>query len=230
MIRAMFAGAVLLAALPLSATAQTLADDTQPPPPPASQGPMTVERIHSGFLIAPEVKATRFDKKTSGMVGGSAGWVHEEALFVGGGGYWMASSRGSDRQMAYGGVVLQWFAVNGDRFGLSAKSLFGGGEATLPETVTQYILPTPTPRLDPRPPQLPPVPRPVTTTVRLHDPFLVAEPEVNARLALARHVRLALGAGYRFAGSDWNRRGGFDRDRSQRLSGATATFGVQIGG
>jgi len=36
-------------------------------------GPMTVERIHSGFLAAPEVKVTELDHKTSELVGGFAG-------------------------------------------------------------------------------------------------------------------------------------------------------------
>jgi hypothetical protein len=39
-------------------------------------------------------------------------------------------------------------------------------------------------------------------------------------------VRLSLGAGYRFAGSDWRRDGGFDRAGGRRLSGATASLGV----
>src|SRR2546430_11462498 len=47
-------------------------------------------------------------------------------------------------------------------------------------------------------------------------------------LGLARHVRLTLGAGYRFAGNDWRRGGGFDR--GQRISGAVGSLGVQIGG
>ena len=32
-------------------------------------GPMTVERIHSGCLAAPEVKVTEIDHKTSELVG-----------------------------------------------------------------------------------------------------------------------------------------------------------------
>ena len=165
------------------------------------------------------------------MMLNSAGWVFDETLFVGGGGYWMAQRRGSDHQLAYGGAVVQWFAHNGSTFGWSAKALLGGGRATLPETVTQIILPPlPDPRAGrttPPIPQLPP--RTVTITVRERQDFVVAEPEVNARVGLMKHVRVSFGAGYRFAGNDW-RRGGFNRDASRRLSGATATFGVQIGG
>jgi hypothetical protein len=223
--RSALAGAALAALLPLTASAQPSNDDQQPP---ASQGPMIVEQVHSGFLIAPEVKATEFDKRVSGMLGGSAGWVADDTFFVGGGGYWMPSRRDSDRRLAYGGVVLQWFVVNGDRFGLSAKGLLGGGQATLPETVTQIVVPMPTPPIGRN---TPPVrqPRTITTTFRERQDFLVAEPEVSARFALARHVRFTAGAGYRFAGADWRRHGGFDRGASKRLSGATANFGLQIG-
>jgi hypothetical protein len=210
--------------LPMTAAAQSGGSA----PAPASQGPMIVERVHSGFLIAPDVKITEIDKKASGLVGGSAGWVADETIFIGGGGYWLAEKSRSDRQMAYGGLVVEWFVHNGDRFGFGAKGLFGGGRATLPGSVTQ-ILPVLNPRdLD----RLTPTQvnellrtRTVTTTVRLREEFLVAEPELNARIGLAKHVRLTVGAGYRFTGRD--RRG---NDNQFRLNGATGSLGLQIGG
>src|SRR5262249_54036830 len=155
----------LVMLFPIAAASQTPdpAEQTpaQTPPPSQARGPMIIERVHNGFLITPEVKATRFDKKVEGMVGGSAGWVFDETLFVGGGGYWMAQRRGSDRQLAYGGAVVQWFGHNGSAFGWSAKALLGGGRATLPETVTEIFYPLPDPRA-PRPTVLP---QPRTVTV-----------------------------------------------------------------
>jgi len=235
--RAVLAAALLVASLPLAASAQDgiapSPDAVQPPPPqtPANQGPMIVERLHSGFMLVPEVKATEFDKKVSGLIGGSAGWVSQETFFIGGGAYFMPTNRSSDRRLAYGGVVMQWFVTSGARFGLSAKALLGGGRATLPETVTQVVgLPfgRDVDRLTPA--QLNDLIRvhTLTTTVRSREDFLVAEPEVNARFGLMKHVRLTLGAGYRFAGNDWRRGGGFDRGR--RISGAVGSLGVQIGG
>jgi hypothetical protein len=228
MSRAALAGALLLAVLPLSAAAQTAADETQPPT--TSQGPMIVERLHSGVVFAPEAKATEFDKKLSGLVGGSIGWVAEETFFIGGGGFWMPEGRHADRELAYGGLVLQWFGHTSDRFGWSAKALLGGGEATLPVTVTEIVRP-PLPRPLDRNGPLQPLPQPqtITTTIRDRAGFLAAEPEVNARIAFTRSVRLVLGAGYRFAGTDW-RRYGIDRDDRRRISGATGTVSVQIGG
>ena len=227
MTRIVVASALLAAALPLTASAQTSADATQPP---VNQGPMTVERIHSGFSLMPEVKITDFDGKASGLVGGSAGWLADETVFIGGGGYWMATDRSRSRELAYGGFVMQWFFLNSDRFGVSGKVLLGGGQATTPQTVTQVVgLPGPRELNQLTQAQFNDLVRvhTVTTTIGLRQDFLAAEPELNARVGLARHVRLTLGAGYRFAGNDWRRR---DGGRSDRISGAVGSLGLQIGG
>jgi hypothetical protein len=229
--------------IPIAAAAQADDGTAAASQPPTSQGPMIVERLHSGFLFAPEVKATMFDKKVSGLIGGSVGWVADETFFIGGGGYWMPERRrGGDRELAYGGAVLQWFVSTSDRFGFSAKALLGGGRATLPGTITQ-ILPLPPQRDLDRltPAQLAELlrSRTFTSAIRLRQDFVVAEPEVNARISLARHVRLTVGAGYRFAGTDWrgqrgqrgeNGENGENGNTRRRLSGATASLGVQIGG
>ena len=228
MTRGVLAGAVLVASLPLTASAQTAADATQPP---VNQGPMTVERIHSGFAAMPEVKITDFDGKASGLIGGSAGYVAEEAFFIGGGGYWMATDRSRSRELAYGGAVMQWFVLKSDRFGVSGKVLLGGGQAKTPQTVTQVVgLPAPRELDRLTQAQFNDLVRAhtVTSTVGVRQDFFVAEPELNARLAFARHVRLTLGAGYRFAGNDWWRYRG--SGRNDRISGAVGTLGVQIGG
>ena len=235
--RASFVVALLIALLPLAASAQDAvdrsADGSQPQAPPQTplnQGPMIVERLHSGFMLVPEVKATEFDRKASGLIGGSAGWVSQETFFFGGGGYWMPTRGSNDRRLAYGGFVMQCFVANGDRFGLSAKALLGGGRATLPDTVTQVVgfpLGRETDRLTPAQLRDLVQAHTVTTTVRFRQDFLLAEPELNARVGLAKHVRLTLGAGYRFAGND-RRGGGFDA--GHRISGAVGSLGLQIGG
>jgi hypothetical protein len=229
MTRAVFACALLAAALPVTASAQTAADATQPP---VNQGPMTVERIHSGFAAMPEVKITDFDGKASWLIGGSAGYVAEEAFFFGGGGYWMATDRSHSRELAYGGFVMQWFVLNSDRFGVSGKVLLGGGEATTPQVVTQVVgLPSPRELNQLTQAQYNDLVRAhtVTSTIGVRQDFFVAEPEINARVALAKHLRLTFGAGYRFAGDGWwwHYYGGHHNDR---VSGAVGTFGVQIGG
>jgi len=100
--------------VPLSAAAQPAGPTT-----PRTQGPMIIEPIRSGWLVAPDVKVTEVDRKTSELVGGYAGWLSDERFFIGGAGYWLAN--GNDREMAYGGVVAQWLVWNSGRFGVSAR-------------------------------------------------------------------------------------------------------------
>jgi hypothetical protein len=198
--------------IPLSAAAQPA-----PSPTPRTQGPMIIEQIHSGWLAAPDVKVTEVDGKASGLVGGYAGWLSEQRIFIGGGGYWLAN--GHDREMAYGGVILQWLVWDSGRFGVSANGLLGGGQATLSDTVSVRV---PEVRTNGR------VVTPATTvtqSVRVRDGFAVAEPGGQFSIRLKKQLRIAVGAGYRFTGSD--RRGGF---RGDRLDGATGSVALQIGG
>lgn len=222
---------VLIAALaalmaPLGAAAQQ-ADDAAGGPGGAdakaaqqgtSQGPMIVERVHSGWLVAPDFKVTRLDHRTSELAGAYGGWVADENVFFGAGLY-VLTNGSRDREMAYGGFVFQWLGATDRTFGYSLKTLLGGGEATLTDSFTELV----------------PVPRPIGSTVpiafapqtlqfRSRQQFFVVEPEANALVRLGRNVHLTVGAGYRFIGSDrWN-------PDTHRLSGATGTVGVQIGG
>jgi hypothetical protein len=208
------AAAFMLCLLPIAASAQN--------PPvasaaPASQGPMIVERIHSGFLVAPDVKVTEVDKKTSELVGGYAGWVTDDTIFIGGGGYWLAN-QSRDREMAYGGLLVQWLMHANHRFGLSAKGLLGAGRATLVSSASDLIARGDLRgRIDPADPRRTVL---TNTIVRFREDFFVAEPEVDALVRLTRHLRLTVGAGYRFTSG---------RDDS-RLRGPVGSLGLQIGG
>jgi hypothetical protein len=184
-------------------------------------GPMTVERIHSGFLAAPEVKVTEIDHKTSELVGGFAGWNHDDTFLVGVGGYWLANGNHNDREMGYGGLVVQWLANGHGAAGFGAKALFGGGDATMTESIAVQIAQPPLPGaggLVIRPP--------ITRTelVRVREGFGIAEPELIGFVRLNSHLKLTGAAGYRFAGAD---RRGFD---NFRLNGATGAVGLQISG
>src|SRR3954451_89976 len=64
--------------------------------------------------VAPDLKITEIEGRTSGLAGGYAGVVIDEHFFIGGGAYVLATdTRGRD--MAYGGLILQWMG-GGDRF------------------------------------------------------------------------------------------------------------------
>ena len=194
-------GAVLaFCLLPIAASAQT------------SQGPMIVEQVHNGFLVAPDVKVTEVDRTTAGLAGGYAGLVIDDHVFVGGGAYVLAS-HSRDREMAYGGLVLQWFGRGSERFGFSAKTLLGGGRSE--SMSTRQILDRG---------------RLVSERFRFGQNFFVAEPEVDALVRLTRHLRLTAGAGYRFTGSARGRDGFPDSRGRTGLNGAVGSIGLHIGG
>jgi len=211
------AAAFMFGLLPIAAFAQT---PPASPAAPASQGPMIVERIHSGFLVAPDVKVTEVDKKTSELVGGYAGWVTDQTFFIGGAGYWLAN-QSHDREMAYGGLVVQWLMHANRRFGLSAKGLVGAGRATLSSPLSDILVRggNSRRRIDQGDLRRAPI---TNTNVRFREDFLVAEPEVDALVRLTKHLRLTVGAGYRFTGGE-------GRDDT-RLRGPVGSLGLQIGG
>jgi hypothetical protein len=65
---------------------------------------------------------------------------------------------------------------------------------------------------------------------RIDKSFLVAAPEVDALVRFSKHLRLAVGASYRFTGSARRRNGFFDRRGGPGLDGASGSIGLQIGG
>lgn len=204
---------VALCLLPVSALAQTggAAPDVTAVDQ-LSQGPMVVERVHNGFMAAPEFKFTEIDKRSSGLAGGYAGVVFDEHFFVGGGAYVLATDR-HGRDMAYGGVILQWIGGGSDTFGFSARTLLGGGSTESSGTIQVFDRG-----------------RTFNEPFRSRQNFLVAEPELDALVRITDHVRLAVGAGYRFTGSDFGRRDlAFSRS-DERLNGAVGTISLQIGG
>src|SRR4051812_50089125 len=56
----------------------------------AAAGPLVLERLDNGVVLAPDVKATSFDGQIGTLLGFSGGWLQENALFIGGAGYWLA--------------------------------------------------------------------------------------------------------------------------------------------
>ena len=213
MIRAS-AATLMLCLLPMTASAQTATGAA----PASSQGPMIVERLHSGFLAAPDFKVTEFDHTTSELLGAYAGWLTDDTFFIGGGGYWLVNES-HDREMAYGGLVLQWLVHANSRVGFGAKGLIGGGEATLSSTLSNVIVRGDVHgRIDQNDLMNAPI---AYTHVHFYEGFFIAEPEADLLLRLTRHLRVTVGAGYRFTA------GAHD---DSRLHGAVGSIGLQIGG
>jgi hypothetical protein len=207
---------------PLAAAAQ----DATPTSSQNMQGPMIVERVESGFLVAPDFKVTAVDHKTSALAGAYAGWVTDNTLLIGAGGYWLAN-RSQDREMAYGGLVVGWLVRANRRFGFSAKALVGGGQATLSNT-TVGIVEVPGDRDGPfgrgsNSPWEHPVLQPnATTRVRFHDGFFMADPAANLLVNLTHRLRLTGGVGYRLISGA--------RGADDRLRGVTGSLALLIGG
>jgi hypothetical protein len=212
--------AFLLLLCPVASRAQDSSSTATAQSGPRSDGPMVIQRIESGFTIAPDFKITEFDDKTSMLAGFYGGWLEDKTFFVGGGGYWLTNGS-HDQGLSYGGLVLGW-SVHGDRkVGFGAKSLIGGGVATLASQVMTFV---PGPRPEPRTRPLPPI-VPVTTTVLFDEGFFIFEPEANVFATLGHHFRLTGGVGYRLIGEAY----GYGHDTGDRIRGIIGSVALQIG-
>jgi len=194
---------------------------TEAQPRAADHGSMTVERVRDGFAVAPDFKVTRFNNTTGYLAGAYGGWVIDNTLLIGAGGYGLTN--GSRRSgMGYGGAVIGWMAHTDQAIGFGARALVGFGEASYPGTLT-YV---------PRPPF--PVPfdvdshqSPIATTVStvqatFHEHFFVTEPQADLLIRISPILRLDAGVGYRLIGAD--------RGVDGQLHGVTGSVSLQIGG
>jgi hypothetical protein len=193
------------AVLPLSVTAQTLS------PPQGSGGPMVVERVKSGVLVAPDFRITEFDGKAAGLFGAYGGWLSDQSLLIGAGGYWLDGASGNN-DMWYFGLVTGWFARADKPIGFGIKSLVGFGEATLTDGFDSL------PRARPR--SAYPFYRPYGYA-RYRDDFFVFDPDASVTARLSRNIKLTGSVGYRLTA------GAYGPD--DRLHGVTGGVSLQIG-
>jgi hypothetical protein len=210
---------VSLAALALSLAPLTAA--AQSKGAPNSRGPMSVEQISGSWLIAPDLKITKVNNVTSDLAGVYGGYLWDNHLLVGAGGYWL-TNRTSSRKLGYGGLVIGWLAGADRRIGFGAKGLVGFGEATIGTTLRatydgRFGLPQFDGWFDRREPTSP---ISLTTPVRLRQDFLVAEPEANVFVNLTTRLRLTGGVSYRFTDAS--------RGMDQQLRGTAASIALQI--
>ena len=210
-----------------TALAQTAASPAQP-------GQLTIERVEQGFVFAPDARVTEVNGETAALVGGYAGWMTDRTWMVGAGGYWLAN-QDDDLKMAYGGMVVEYLARSQERIGFGARSLVGGGRATLGSTVGEYFgvngdigLPAPDPRHGGASRLLrgghrgAPFPIAADTEILVREYFFVVEPQANVIWHFTRWARLDLGVGYRLTAGA----GPLD----EHLRGPSASLAVQFGG
>ncbi|MXY25555.1 MAG: hypothetical protein F4Y45_13695 [Acidobacteria bacterium] len=223
------AGAI---ALFLAGVAAVPAAAQEPAVQPVTGG-LEIEKIRSGFVVAPDYKFTEVDGISAGLLGVRGGLVTDRRLFIGGAGYWLPGTR-DGLEMWYGGGLVEWFANPDGLVDFSVSGLLGAGTATLTDGVALFggtAFP-----FDGR----------GAHHVRHgwwpgwgggHDDgwfgipwfgrrhyrqeFFVAEPQATVHLNLKDWLRVGGGAGYRFIGAAGEANG--------RLSGFTASIGVQFG-
>jgi hypothetical protein len=182
------------------------------------QGPLVLEPIRSGYVIATEVRVTRVDGMNRSLFGGYGGWVIGNSFVIGAGGYWLADRRTPDTRMFYGGVVAGLSVPAGRAVRVGVRGLVGYGQATLPVTAR------PVPdhpdwdwdwgddlHRDHRDAAGP----------RFRREFVIAEPQAEVTVRLGPWISLDAGVGYRAIGEA----GGLER----RLRGAFGSIGVRIG-
>ena len=206
---------------------------------PATESRLTVERIRSGLLVAPDLKLTSIDGGSGAVAGLYGGFITDRRLLVGAGAYWLTGGpNGVD--MAYGGGLVEWFANPGGRVDFSVRSLFGFGRATLSSTFEAPVLDAfhghagrprygelghgrHRGRWSPKghPAWNDDFAWPSSFMYRYHNDFLIADPQLSVHLNVTDWLRIGGGAGYRFVG-----RAGSDGDR---LRGFTASIGLQLG-
>jgi hypothetical protein len=133
-----FAGLLVVLGISMPAAAQQEQQEQQKQPPAAPAQPMTIETIHSGFVIAPDTRFTQVNDRTGTFAGVYGGYLLEQTFLVGAGGYWLANSD-HDFKMAYGGAVVGW-TFHGDRpVSYGARVLVGGGDATVSTTYGELL-------------------------------------------------------------------------------------------
>jgi hypothetical protein len=207
-------------------------------PAPAS-GPLVLEQIHDGWVLAPDVKVTTVDNRTGELAGAYGGRVFDEKLFIGAAGYWLANDR-HDSRLAYGGVVVGWQSPEFGRIRFGARGLIGGGSATLGVTAPGRVpiaqpfggpgdirFGTTDPRATtPTPAPVPPTNVPPATALRpvrflARDDFFVVEPTASATIRLAKGMDVSCGIGYRQTAQTNLLR--------HRLNGPSASLAIQFG-
>lgn len=204
----LFASSLLLA----GATAPSFAQSTET---------RDLERIQSGFVVAPDFKFSELDSESANLLGGYAGWLSDRKLFLGGGAYWLTNGP-SGADLAYGGALVEWFAQRSDRFNLSFRGLVGLGTGSVAIDVDEFPEPAfPDRGRGPHGTRGGRFPHPFPSSVRVDEGFFVAEPQANASYTFTSWLRLGVGAGYRLIGAA--------NGLESRFRGPTASVSLQFG-
>jgi len=223
----------MLASAVAALTFTTAAYAQEAPSPAPSQGPLVLERIHNGIVVAPDYKVTELNGDIAQLAGAYVGRVIDDRLMIGGAGYWLVNgTRGTE--LRYGGVMVGWTTAPG-RIRFGARGLVGGGSGTLSVSLADRLggrLPDPrivstgirdardiAARFGVRVPPLTPVGS-LLPSVRVREDFFVFEPQISAVTKVTNHIAVDVAAGYRVIG--------MADALGDRLDGATGSLGLQF--
>jgi len=201
-------------------------------------------QLESNVLIAPDFKLTDLGGDLTGLAGVYGGWLINQQLLIGGGGYFQTND-GDVSGMKYGGAVLEYFVNPSRMVNFSVRGLVGGGTATINRfgfgrfpnlggfnglrglgdfdfDFSEINLGNIDRRFRGR---LPGLDLPVggidlDDLLETDETFFVAEPEANVTLNVTEKFRIGVGAGYRFIGAA----NGFEN----RLAGFTGSLSAQF--
>lgn len=197
--------------------------------PASSNGPLVLERIHDGWVIAPDLKVTDVDGRTGELAGVYGGRLIDNTLLIGGAGYWLTNDA-RDFGMSYGGVIVGWQSREFGRIRFGGRGLAGGGVATLGFDINgqrNVVVAGGRPGdirfgvVDPRRLPAPVTSQPIRARVVAHEDFLVVEPQANISARITKAIGVSCGVGYReTAYADVLR---------DRLNGPTANLAIQFG-
>ena len=222
--------APLAAVMPLLLGLASVASAQTPPQTP------TAAPTASGFVIAPDFKATEVDDRFAQLAGAYAGRVVGEGVLIGGAAYGLINGS-DDFRLAYGGLLVGWDADRTGRVRFGARSLVGLGTATLGpgrdvafgrgearavvfgrgdarDALIRFGgggAPSPTRR------DLPQLPR----GGGVSDDFFVIEPQANISYYFTDRMAVTGAGGYRAVG--------YTDDLHDMLNGPTVSVGFQFG-
>jgi hypothetical protein len=228
---------LLIAALLVASTAYAQNPPAQNPPvqnqPAPTNGPLVLERIHDGWVLAPDFKITDLNDRTGELAGAYGGRLIDNTLLIGGAGY-LLTNDARDFKLAYGGVLIGWQSREFGRIRFGGRGLAGGGSATLGFDGGLPGRPVPQPLAgrgdvrfgvtDPRVQTRIPAPGnqafPATRFIARED-FFVVEPQANVSARITRNIGLSCGVSYRqTAGTDF---------LGDHVNGPAANLAVQFG-
>lgn len=215
------------------------AQDAPAPPAVPTQGPLVLERVHNGMVVAPDYKVTELNGDFAQLAGAYVGRVFDDHLLIGGAGYWLANgTRGTELQ--YGGVMVGWTTAPG-RIRFGARGLVGGGSGSLAVSLADRLggrIPDPrmvtagvrdvrdiAARFGVRAPPLVPTGSLPSSgslpSIRVREDFFVFEPQLSAVTKVTGHLAVDVAAGYRLTSGA--------EVLGDRLNGATCSLGLQFG-